>query len=428
MKIVKKTLEQSQVELTVELSLEETQPFVDKAAKRIAHEVNIKGFRKGKVPYEILKQQVGEQVIYEEAFADIVEDSLQKALKKENLNIAARPKIDREKLAPGNPVVYKAVLALMPTVVLGEYKNLKSRKGTVVLDQKKYEKTLADLRKMRAKEKLVVRTAKKGDKVLIDFVVKVDGVAIEHGSAQKQHLVLGESQMIPGFEDNVVGMKQNEEKDFEVTFPKDYKKELANKKAKVHVKVHGVYELELPELDDNLAKELNFESLKKLEEEIRQNIEREIKQEVEQKFAENIIDELIAMSKFDALPPQLIAEETDKMLHEIEHEVGKQGLKFEDYLTHLKKTKEELRQDFNPKAQDRIKAALVLRAIAQAEDIKATVVEVDKEINDTKKVYEKMPNNAEIIKQIDSLAFRIQLENQIIHRKIFEKLEEFTKK
>lgn len=428
MKVTKELLKDSQAKLTIELSVEEAKPYVEKAAERIAKEVDIKGFRKGKVPYDVLKQNVGEQAIYEEAFSDMVEESYQKALAEQDLDIAGRADIDREKLAPGNPVVYTATVPLMPKMELADYKTLKAKKEEAKFDEKKYERTVKDIQKMRAKEKLVDREAKTGDKVVIDFEVKIDGVVIEGGKAAKQHLVLGEGQMIPGFEEEVVGMKKNEEKDFTLNFPKDYKKELAGKEAAFHIKLHDVYEMELPELTDEVAKEMNFESLKNMEEEIRANIQRELDQEVQEKFEVAVLDELIKNSTFDPIAPQLLDEEAAKMMRELQENIMQQGLKFEDYLTHMKKTEEELKNDFQDQARKRIQAALIMREVAKAEEVKVEAADVDKEINDTKAAYKNAPNVEEIIAQIESPQYRVQVENAMIHRKTFEALEGYTKK
>lgn len=424
MKVELNILPKSQAKLTIELSVEEVQPFVDKAAKRIANEVNIKGFRKGKIPYEVLIQNVGEAVIYEEAFNDIVQDAYPKAVDQENLQVVGRASIDVEKIAPGNPVIFTATVPLMPKVKLGDYKKLKSKKEAAEMDDKKYERTLQDLRKMRAKEKLVDREAKKEDKVLLDFEVKVDGVPIEGGQAYKQNVVVGEEKFIPGFEEQIIGMKKGEEKDFELTFPKEYKKDLANKKANFHIKLHDVYEMELPELNDEIAKELNFESLEKLQEEIKANIMRELEQQKQEKFEVDVIEEVITLSEFDELPEQMIDEEVDKMIQEIEYDISQQGMKFEDYLAHIKKTKDELRTDFRDKAAQRIKAALVIREVAVAEEVKVDSSEIDKELEELKKLYEQMPD---AISQIESPAQRERMENMMMHKKTFAQLESFTK-
>jgi trigger factor len=425
MKVTSKELPKSQVELTIELSEEEIAPYVQDAAKRISQEVEVKGFRKGKVPYDVLKEHVGEQVIYEEAFNAIVEETYPKAVDQEKLQVAGRASIDREKLAPGNPVVYKATVPLLPNVTLGNYKSLKARKQAEPVDEKKLEKTFDDLRRIRSKEVLVNRAAKIGDKVLIDFDVKIGGVSIEGGQGSKQGLLLGEGQFIPGFEEAVAGMSKGEEKDFNINFPADYhKKDIAGKPAEVHVKVHEVYEIELPEITDELAKDLNFGSLEELKKEIRSNLERENEQKVNEKFELEVIDEIIAQSQFGDLPDQIVDEEAEKMLAELKHDVQQQGLKVEDYLTHVKKTEDELLKDFRTNAEKRIKAALVMREVALAEAITVPHAEIDAEIEKMKEAYKSVP---EMAGQLDSPAYRDRFENMMMHRKVFERLESFTK-
>lgn len=423
--VTKKILPKSQVELTIEVSVEEAAPFIEKAAARISKEVNIKGFRPGKVPYDVLKQHIGEAAIYEEAFKDIVDDTYPRAVDQEKLMVVGRANIDVEKVAPGNPFVYKATAPLMPKVELGDYKSLKTKKPEVKMDEKKFDQTLADLRKMRAKEKLVTREAKKGDKVVIDFDIKIDGVSIEGGKAEKQSVMLGEGNFIPGFEDGVEGMKKDEKKEYPVTFPKEYfKKDLAGKKAIAHITLHDVYEMELPELTDEFAKELNFESVEKLKNEIRENIKRELEQEVQEKFELDVIEEVIKKSKIEELPEQLIEDECEKMLRELEQDIVQRGLKFDDYLTHMKKTRDELKDGFKEAATKRIHAAIVLREVAVAEDIKAEAAEIEKELSEMKEKYKNMPD---LIMQLDSPAYRARMENIMVHRKTFERLASFTK-
>ena len=425
MNVTSTILPKSQAELTIEISVEETQPYIDAAAAQISKQVEIKGFRKGKVPYEVLAKEVGEQAIYEEAFNAIVEATYSDAVDQEKLQVVGRANIDIEKLAPGNPVVYKAIVPLMPEVKLGDYKKLKSKKEKAEFDEKKYEKTLKDLRTMRAKEKLVDREAKDGDKTVIDFDLQVNGVSIEGGKGEKQPLTLGEGQFIPGFEENIIGMKKGEEKKFDVTFPKEYhKKDLQGVKASATVTLQDVYEIELPELNDEMAQEMNFKTVELLEQEIRKNIEKELKQEIQEKFESALIEELVKKSEFDELPDQLIDEETQKMLGELKQNITPQGLKFEDYLQHLDKTEEGLKEGFVDQAQMRIKAALVMREVAIAEDIKIDAKKVDEELEQMKKVYAQMP---EMVQEIESPAHRARMENALMHKATFEVLEAATK-
>ncbi len=425
MKVESKILEKSQAELIIEVSVEEAKPFIEDAAKRISKEVELKGFRKGKAPLDVIIKHVGEQTVYEEAFNAIVEETYPKAIEQEDLQVAGRANIDTEKIAPGNPIVYKATVPLMPKVELGNYKKLKTKKEEVEMDEAKFDKTLEDIRAMRASEKVVDRDARDGDKAVIDFNVKVDNVPIEGGQGKEQPLKLGSSQFIPGFEENVVGMKKGEEKTFETAFPKDYhKKDLAGKKAKVDVKLHDVYEIELPELDEEMAKSMNFESVEKLKEEIRKNITRELDQEKREKFENDVIEEIMNKSKIDDMAPQLIKEETDKMLGEMRNNMQQQGMKFEDYLSHLDKTEEELREEFSVQAEKRLKAAIVMREVAIAEDVKVDAAEIEKELEEMRTLYAQMPEQAQ---EIDSPAHRSRLENMMVHRKLFEALEGYAK-
>jgi trigger factor len=388
--------------------------------------VSIQGFRKGKVPYDILKQHVGEATIYEEAFNDMVDAAYPKAIAQEKLMVAGRAKIDVEKIAPGNPVIFKITVPLLPKVKLGEYKTLKTRKEKPALDEKKFDKTLLDLRQMRATEKLVNREAKKGDKAVIDFDVKVNGVSIEGGQGKEYGLMLEEGQMIPGFVDGVIGMKKGDEKDVDVTFPKDYhKKDIAGAKANVHFKLHDVYEVVLPDLSEEMAKELNFDSLEKLKEAIRANIMKELEHEAQQKFEVDVIDEIVGKSTIDELPDQLIDEETDKMLRELEHDVKQRGMQFDDYLKHVKKSREEMKKELGTNAQRRLKAALTAREIAVAENITVEAAEVEKELSELRKAYENVP---EAMEQLSSSGQHERIENMLMQKHMFEKLEGYTKK
>lgn len=425
MKVTVEQLPKSTVKLTIEVPVEECESFVKKAAERISKEVSIAGFRKGKVPYDILKQHVGEGAIYEEAFQGIVNDTYPKAVDQEKLQVAGRANIETIKLAPGNPIIFAATVPLMPKITLGNYKKIKAKKVAKAFDQKKFDRTMNDLRKMRASEKLVDRAAQKGDKALLDFQVKVDGVAIDGGSALKQMLLLEDGQMIPGFIEGVFGMKKGEEKDVNVTFPENYhKKDLQSKPAVVHFKVHDVYEVVLPELNDEFAQSLNFQSLKELELEIKQNIEKELEQESQQEFDSAVVKELLEMSKCDDLADSLVEEEVDKMVRELEYDIANQGLNFDDYLTHLKRTREEMRKDFEPKAQERLKAALVMRELAVEEKITVPGEEIEKELDELRKMYGTSP---EMLARINSHGMRGNVENNLIHKALFKKLEEYTK-
>lgn len=425
MNVTVELLPKSQAALTIEVSVEEAGPYVERAAQQISKEVSVKGFRKGKVPMDVLKQNVGEQAIWEEAFSLAVQELYPKAVDEQKLHVIGRGSIEKVKLAPGNPMIFKATVPLMPKITLGKYQKLKTKKKSVEFDQKKFDRTLEDLRRMRAVEKLVVRAAQNADKVLVDFDVKVDGVSIEGGQGTKQSIVLGEGRFIPGFEENIVGMAKDQEKDFDTAFPKDYfKKELGGKKGTVHVKLHDVYEVTLPELTDDFAKEMNFETAQQLQDEIKKNITRELEEKAQDEFERAVIEEVVQKSSNEPIPDQIIIEEVENMLAEQKHNIQQQGLNFEDYLTHLKKNEDQLRDDLKASAEKRIVAALVMRELAVAEQIEVDAKDIAKEVEVLKKTYEKMP---EATQQLDSPTYRDRIVNMLMHRKTMKKLEEYTK-
>jgi trigger factor len=331
-----------------------------------------------------------------------------------------------EKVAPGNPVIYKVTVPLLPKITLGEYqKGLKAKKEVVKLDEKKFDKTLNDLRRLRASEKVVDRAAQKGDKAKLDFDVKINGVSIDGGQGKEYDLMLEEGQMIPGFVDGVYGMKKGEEKDVPVTFPKDYhKKDIAGAKAVVHFKLHDVYEVVLPELSEEMAKEMNFESVEKLKEAVRENIMKELEHEAQEKFEGAIVDEIVDKSTIEEIPDQLIEEEVDKMVRELERDIMQQGLQFEDYLKHIKKTREELRKELSTAAERRLKAALVMRELAIAEKMTVDSKEVEKELEELRKAYASVP---EAMERLSSSGQRERIENSLIQKHLFEKLASYTK-
>lgn len=424
MQVSREDLSKTEVKLTVELTVEELDPYVKAAAKRVAKEVEVKGFRKGKAPYDVLVQHVGEQALYQEAFNDVVEDTYPKAVDEQELQVVGQPEVNVEKLAPGNPLVYTITVPLMPEVVLGDYKKLKTKKKDAEMDEKRYENTMNQIRQMRAQEKIVDREAKKGDKVIADFQIKVDNVPIEGGSGTKQELMLEDGNFVDDFMNGILGMKKGDENDFDMTFPKEYhKKDLQNKEGKVHVKVHDVYEITLPELTDEMAKEMNFESLEKMQEEMKANIMRELENEAQHEFENEVVKEIVELSDIDELPKQLVEEETSKMLAELRHNVQQQGASFEDYLAHVKKTEEELREDFKDRAVERLQAALVLRELSVAEKIEVKTEDIDKEIESLRETYKDAPN---ILEELDSPYHRTRMENEMMHKKLFEQLASYA--
>lgn len=424
MQIQKSQPKPSEVELTIEVSPSEYQPFLGKAATRISQTTKIEGFRPGKAPYDIVKQRAGEMNIYQEALDDIVSHFYYQAIVQEKLNTVGQPKIEIEKLAPNNPIVFKAVSALMPTVKLGDYKKIKVQKKPVEISESEVEKVIDDLKKMGVKEALVERAAQKGDRVEVDFEVSLDKVMIDGGMGKKYPLVIGDNTMIPGFEEQLIGLKAGEEKTFSLKFPENYQnKMVAGKLCEFKVKLLSVFNRELPQATDEWSKGLGAENVQDLRLKIRNNLLDEQKFHEEQRVEIELLNQITAKTEFSEIPEVLIQSEAHRMVHEFESSISEQGLKFADYLLNIKKSEHDLEQDFHPKAEERVKTSLVLKEIAETEKIEATPEDLQKE---TEKILEQVKGNAEAEENIKGEGYRHYLTTVIRNRKVIEMLKKET--
>jgi len=421
MQVTKTKLPKGQAELQIELSSEEVENYFKKTTQQISQETRIDGFRPGKVPEEVIRKKLGEDGIMAQAAELMIDATLYDALEQENLVMIASPKISIIKQAKGNPFIYKATISLLPEVKLGDYQSIKLKKKPVKVEEEQVKKVMEDLRKFRRKEILVNREVRKGDKVEVDIDVYQNKIPIDGGMAKNQPIEIGEGHFIPGFEDKLIGMKKGETKEFELKFPKEYfQKNLAGKPAEFKAKINSVFELKLPALNDELAKALgNFSSVKELEEQIRKNLEQEAENKEKQRLELELLEAIAKKSEFGEFPDLLIESELDKMIHELKHDFEHQGLKFEDYLTSVKKSEEDLRKSFLPRAEKRVKTALIIRQIAQAEKIAATDQEIDSELNKSR---EAQKGNEEMLKQIDLPDYRSFVKNVITNQKVIDQL------
>lgn len=419
MRVDKKELPKSELEFTVEIPWEEMQNHVEVASRRISKDVKISGFRPGKVPYDVLKQRLGEAVIMEEAANITVRAVMPGILEEEKRDVIAAPKIEVTKIAANNPFMFKAVVPLLPELKLGDYKNLKAKKKPIEVTDQDVNKILADLQRRRAKEKLVNREAKKGDKVEFNLDIYLDKVPIEGGQGKKTQLILGSGEFMPGFEDQVVGMRKDEEKEFTLHFPKKYyQKNLAGRPGEFKVKLLSVFERELPELNDEFAKSLGkFNNLEELKKNLTENIGHEKGEKEKQRFELELIEEVVKKSEFAEFSDTVIGVETDKMMSELKADVVQMGMKYEDYLKQLKKTEEELKKELAPQAERRIKAALVTRKVAGAEKITVDDKTLDAEIQKSLAMYQ---DNEEIKNQLNSPSYKSYLRNMLTSRQVFE--------
>src|SRR3989344_2695716 len=423
MKTEVKKLPRGQAEITIELTAEEYEPFLKQAAEQISLTTKIPGFRPGKADLGVVKKYVGEGEIWQQAVEPAVQKTFVRVVTEQNLLTVGSPKIEVIKLAPGNPVIYKATVNLLPEVKLTDYTKIKVKKNQVTVPDKEIQSRLSDLQKMRAKETLADRPAVKGDKIEIDFETFLDKVPIDHGRQKQFPLVIGENTFIPGFEDQLIGLKKDETKKFQLKFPGSYhQKNLAGRLCDFQVKVNAIYQLDLPQLNDEFAQSLgDFKTLKDIEDKIKEELQTTKENKENQRLEEEIFDKIISQSSFSDIPDIFIDSETKKMLQELEHNLGHQGLKFDDYLNHLKKTKEELALEFSPQAVKRVKSALVLRTVIEKNKINVSQDEIEAEI---KKMLEFSGGDAQMAKELRQAEYLDYLHNTLISKKAVEHLKQ----
>jgi len=393
-------LKNSEIELVVTFSHDEIKERLPQAASQISEHIEIKGFRAGKAPLEKVIEKVGAVKVYEQAGEYLARKSYTEILTKEKIEPLTQPKIDFEKVAPDNDFVYKATLTTIPSVEVGDIKSIKVKDVNVNISEKEVNKVIEDLKEYSASEVLEDKPAELGDKVEVDFEGFKDNVPFDGGKASNYALILGKGQMIPGFEEGIVGMKKDEEKEIKLKFPKEYHvKSLAGQPVDFKIKLNAIYKRTLPKEDDTFAKLHGKETFEELKKAVKTNLENEETTKQNQRIELEIIEQLIKKSTFGELPDVLVNQELDKMLNELKQNLMQQGLKFEDYLLQLKKSEPELRIDLSPQAVDRVKASLLTRSIYTQNNMVVSDDELDEEIKKYRKMYEANPQMKEMLEK-----------------------------
>ncbi|MBZ5201185.1 trigger factor [Planomicrobium chinense] len=369
--------------LTVEVPAEEVNAGLDKAFKKVVKEINVPGFRKGKMPRQMFEQRFGVESLYQDALDFILPDAYANAVEEAGLNPVDRPEIDIVTLEKGQPLVFTAKVTVKPEVQLGEYKGLEvSQPATDVTDEeienqlKENQERFAELA-VKEDEAIV-----EGDTAVIDFEGFVDGEAFEGGKGESYSLEIGSNSFIPGFEEQLVGVKTGEEKDVEVTFPEEYHAaELAGKAATFKVKVNEVKSKELPELDDEFAKEIDpeVESLEALRTKMKETLAEQKKANADAALRDELVQKAAENATID-LPHAMIHTEMDRMMQEFEQRLTQQGMNLDLYYQFSGQDEEALRAQMHDDAETRVRVSLVLEAIAAAENMEVTSEDIDKEL------------------------------------------------
>ncbi|MCK5122894.1 MAG: trigger factor [Candidatus Pacebacteria bacterium] len=420
MKNTIKDLPKSQKEISVEISVEEMEKYLNNALDKLAKNIKLDGFRDGKVPKNVAKKQLGDDAISGEANQLAIEDSYFKIIKENKLNPLGQPKVEITKSALGNPLEYKIVISVMPEIKLGNYKTVFGKMEVKKIDDEMIEKEIRTLQKKKASYLTKNEAAEKDDRVEIDFETRVAGVKLEGGESKNHPLVIGQGKFVPGFEDRIIGMKKDEEKEFDLVFPENYKKDLAGKKASFKVKINLVQKVDLPEVNDEFAKGLGkFESLEDLKKNMRKGMTIEEEGKAKEKLRGKLIDQVAEKITVE-IPEILIESELNNMINEFKNNITQTGIEFEEYLKNVNTNLEKLKNEWQPMAEKRTKTGLVMREISLQEEIKISDEEIEQKVNETLKFY---PNEKELRKNMDLEKFKDHMAGVIMNEKVFGILE-----
>ena len=404
---VEKTKNANEVKLEITIEAEKFENAIKKVYFQNAKYFNIPGFRKGKAPQAIVEKYYGKEIFYEDAFNDIASEEYEKAVEESKLEVVSRPKIDIVNMEKGQDVVFTAVVSTKPEVELGKYKGIEIEKIEYNVEDSDIESNLKQMQEKNARVISIETPVENGNIAVIDFEGFVDGKAFEGGKGENYSLEIGSGSFIPGFEDQVIGMKIDDEKDVNVKFPEDYfSKDLAGKDATFKVKVHEIKKKDLPELDDEFAKDVSeFDTLEELKNSIKQRLINENAQKAKYEKEDAVMKVVTSEMKAD-IPEGMVEVEIDNMVKDMEQRMSYQGLKLEQYLKMLNKTEADFRKEFEPQAIEAIKSRLALEAIIKNEKIEASEREVKDKLEEMAKNYgktaeelEKNDNIKEYIKQ-----------------------------
>ena len=385
--------------LEVEVDAQKVNEAIDKAFKKVVNQVNVPGFRKGKVPRPIFEAKFGVESLYRDAIDFILPEAYAEAVKETGIKPVDRPDVDFDTFEKGQPFVFKAKVTVRPEVQLGEYKGIEVPDTDTSVSAEEIAQELERLQQRHA-ELVVLEegSAEKGDIAVIDYEGSVDGVPFDGGKAEKHSLELGSNSFIPGFEDQVIGMTKGDEKDINVTFPAEYHAEhLAGKEAVFKVKLHDIKRKNLPALDDEFAKDVSeFDTL----DEYKQDIEKRLKERKEKDkeiAVESVVIEKASAAAEVEIPQAMIDTETDRIVEEFANRLRMQGMYLELYYQFSGQDEEALRTQMKDEAEKRVRSQLVLEAIAVAENLNISDEEINEELEGLSATYKK---SAEELREI----------------------------
>ena len=428
MKTTVKKLSDTKVQLTISLGASELADAEQVSLAKLARDIKVPGFRKGKVPTSIAAKHVDPNALQEQVLENALSKAVAEAFLQEKLQALDRPSVEVKKFVPGSELEFTAEVEVIPPVKLGDYKKLSAKKEVAKVEDKDVDEVIERIRKNYSEKSEVKRAAKLGDEAVIDFTGKKDGVAFDGGSAKEYGLKLGEGQFIPGFEEGVIGHKAGEEFDLKLQFPEDYHAEnLAGQEVVFTVKLHKVNELKLPEPNDEFAAKCGpFTEMKEVKADIKRELTAQKEREADEKFKDALVGELTEKSKA-ALPELLVEDQLRSIERDLTQNLMYSGLSLDSYLkTQGFKDKEEwTKKEARPAAEKRVKAGLVLAELSKELKIDASRDEIQEQINFFKQQYGK---DKKILEQFDNPNVHRDIANRIITDKTVAKLVELNTK
>lgn len=422
MSVVLESKENNKAVFTVEVSQEDFQDAIKKAYAKNKSRFNVPGFRKGKVPMRVIEMNYGKEIFYEDAVNILLPDAYENGVEELDLNPVSNPEIDIENIDEENPIVFKFEVDVKPEPVLGDYSNLEAEIDDFSVTDADIDAVIEKALETNARVEQVEREAKDGDSVNINFEGSVDGEVFEGGSAENYDLTLGSNSFIPGFEEQLVGVKPGDEVEVNVTFPEDYHEEsLANKESLFKVKMNSISEKIRPELDDEFVKDISeFDTLEEYKADIRTQLEKESEESLERTKQNKAIEALVNVTEME-IPESMINNQLDQDYDNFTKRIQSMGLGIDQYFTITNSSEEQVREELRANAENQVKADLALDALVEKENPEVTDEDMDAELDKLAEQYSPDDKGKfiENMKNGGSLDF---IKDSIIRQKAVQKL------
>lgn len=385
--------------------------------------VKTAGFRPGKAPDNIVIREIGDSTIQTETIEHTIGHAYSDAIRDQQIQAIGQPQIDIKKWVPYSVLEFEAKVEIVPPVKLPDYKKIKKSLKKVEVKSEQIDEMIDDLRRRTAKRVPTADPAQNGDEVRFDFEGKADGKLIEGASSKNHTLKLGSGQFIPGFEDNMVGLKASDTKTFKVTFPKDYhEKSLADKPVDFTVTIHEVSRLDLPDVTDEFASGVGpFKTVKELRDDIKDQLTVEAEESAKRDLETAVMDEIIDKMK-TTVPEKLVAQQIERLKTDMSQRLAQSGISMEQYLELQKKSQDDLEKELRPEAEKRVKLALALSEIAKQEKLSVSAEEVDQELDGLRQRY----TDPQMQKELAGHHIREDIYNHLLSTKTINKLVEYA--